>query len=167
MGFCLGLGATGATNIAKDTKRNVLRARPALGVKGTERHLPGSVVPPPHGRLLPLHPQQAAHASCRKVLTATVGLWAHSLQSTPRCAQDEPGAVPSQQLNHQMAVCLLMNEREGAAQHFRLLCAGKRRHSRVELLTLLQLPYNSSREISSHRQYVGSQLEILTTLRPC
>lgn len=26
---------------------------------------------------------------------------------------------------------------------------GKRRHSRVELLTLLQLPYNSSREISS------------------
>lgn len=123
MGFCLGLGATGATNIAKDTKRNVLRARPALGAKGTERHLPGSVVPPPHGRLLPLHPQQAAHVPCRKVLTATVGLWPHSLQSTPRCAQDKPGAVPSQQLNHQMAVCLLMNEREGAAQHFRLLCA--------------------------------------------
>lgn len=36
-----------------------------------------------------------------------------------------------------------------------------------ELLTLLQLPYNSSSEISSHHQYVGSQLEILTSLGSC
>lgn len=35
------------------------------------------------------------------------------------------------------------------------------------LLTLLQLPYNSSSEISSHHQYVGSQLEILTSLGSC
>lgn len=36
-----------------------------------------------------------------------------------------------------------------------------------ELLTLLQLPYNSASEISSHHQYVGSQLEILISLDSC
>lgn len=72
--------------------------------------------------------------------------------------------VPSQQLKHQMAACLLMNEWKESPSTFGYSAHRERRHSGVELLTLLQLPYNSSRDISSHHQYVGSQLEILTAL---